>query len=229
METSLDTPRYFLGIDVQVRRACPYFLLDGNGAHVQSGWLPALGAPEALRTLVRDLEQGNQQVAIGIDAPRTALVSPRRWSWRVKTGWNAQALLQGTGRHCEVVIAACRLANPQWTPLREAAPEWMRLGFALFEALDTMPHVYEVFPSASYRQLAGDPAATISFSFAACVPGPKDMLDAALAALTVREFLGGRGCEVGGGDGLGTIILPRPLHDDTSKVHRWPSAGMENT
>mgnify|MGYP005849327221 CR=1 FL=1 len=41
--------------------------------------------------------------------------------------------------------------------------------------------------------------------------GVKDMLDASVAAITVFEFVKGHGCEVGGGDGLGTILLPRKL------------------
>ena len=42
------------------------------------------------------------------------------------------------------------------------------------------------------------------------------------AAFTVREFLAGRGAEVGGGDGLGTIVLPRPIPDPISAVLHWP-------
>jgi hypothetical protein len=34
------------------------------------------------------------------------------------------------------VISAHRLANPQWTLLEEAAPEWMKLGFKVFSVLD---------------------------------------------------------------------------------------------
>jgi hypothetical protein len=41
--------------------------------------------------------------------------------------------------------------------------------------------------------------------------GVKDMLDASVAALTVFEFVNGQGCEVGGDDGLGTIVLPRKI------------------
>ena len=52
---------------------------------------------------------------------------------------------------------------------------------------------------------------------------PKDMLDAAIGALTVREFEAGRGCEVGGGDGLGTIILPRPIPEPIEAVLTWPA------
>lgn len=49
------------------------------------------------------------------------------------------------------------------------------------------------------------------------------MLDAWVAAAAVREFVEGRGTEVGDGDGLGTIILPRPLPELVIKdVLRWP-------
>ena len=57
----------------------------------------------------------------------------------------------------------------------------------------------------------------------ACSPGPKDMLNAWVAAATVREFEEGRGAEVGGGESLGTIILPRPLPEPViDEVLRWP-------
>jgi hypothetical protein len=50
------------------------------------------------------------------------------------------------------------------------------------------------------------------------------MLDAWVAAATVMEFVEGRGTEVGGGDGLGTIILPRPLPEPViDEVLVWPS------
>jgi hypothetical protein len=63
----------------------------------------------------------------------------------------------------------------------------------------------------------------IDADFSACKPGPKDMLDAWIAAATVREFVEGRGTEVGGGDGLGTIILPRLLPEPVIKeVLEWP-------
>jgi len=63
----------------------------------------------------------------------------------------------------------------------------------------------------------------INTDFSACRPGPKDMLDARVAAGTVREFVEGRGTEVGGGDGLGTIILPRPLLESVIKeILVWP-------
>jgi hypothetical protein len=53
--------------------------------------------------------------------------------------------------------------------------------------------------------------------------GPKDMLDAYVAAFTVHEYLVGRGAAVGGGDGLGAIVLPRPIAAGASSaVLRWP-------
>ena len=222
-----DPPTVFVGVDVQVRRRCPWYALSAAGEHVASDWLPAgEAAPRALRLVVDDLGGGDPHaVAVGIDAPRMPLPSPRRWSWSGKHGrWSAaSAAARGQGRHCEVVISALRLANPQWTPVHADAPPWMRLGFALFDALAGRPHVHEVFPSAAYAQLAAEPAARVPISFAAAAPGPKDMLDAALGAWVVREYLHGRGCAVGGGDGLGTIVLPRPIvGGDEGAVHRWP-------
>jgi hypothetical protein len=59
--------------------------------------------------------------------------------------------------------------------------------------------------------LQGDSDVRLDIDFSVCKPGPKDMLDAWVAAATVREFIEGRGTEVGGGNGLRTIILPGPL------------------
>jgi predicted nuclease with RNAse H fold len=87
----------------------------------------------------------------------------------------------------------------------------MNLGFKLFSVLEDIVTVHEVFPTASYTLLQGNIDVRINTDFSACKLGPKDMLDAWVAAVTVREFVEGRGAEVGGGDGLGTIILPRPL------------------
>jgi predicted nuclease with RNAse H fold len=101
----------------------------------------------------------------------------------------------------------------------------MQTGFSLFQALQASAspqHVFEVFPTASYRQLRDQPEPRLTIDLSAFWAGPKDMLDACVAALTVREFHQGRGCQVGGGDGLGTIVLPRPIDRATEGVHRWP-------
>ena len=153
------------------------------------------------------------------------LVSKRRWYWSgAKRRWNRRRTQKGNGRHCEVVIRAHRLANPQWTPLEHGASEWMQLGFKLYSALKGHAIVHEVFPTASYALLQGNTDVRINANFSACRPGPKDMLDSWVAAATVREFVNGKGTEVGGGDEMGTIILPRPLPEPViNEVLTWPS------
>jgi hypothetical protein len=218
----------YLGIDVQTLRGCPYVVLDQAGEPVDSGWLGG-----SIGDLVRGLSDvveryrktGRSWLGVGIDAPREPLPSPRQWFWDgPRARWRPRrSSEEGNGRHCEVVIAAHRLANPQWTPHRTPFPEWMRLGFALFAAMAKRAQVFEVFPSASYTMLQDGSSVRIGVRLSGFAKGPKDMLDAYVAAATVREFAQGRGCEVGGGDGLGEIILPRPLVEPIEGVLRWPT------
>jgi len=230
------TPQHFIGVDVQMSRACSYFVFDAAGEFVDSGWLAAkdvtrsprttakfpaikrgakvLTTESDLRRIVDELADGDvSRVAVGIDAPRQPLPSPRTHSYSAKRGWvpfGADDL--ASGRHCEVAISALKLATPQWTPLERNAKDWMKLGFRLFAELADLKHVYEVFPSAAYAQLEHAPErALTTMDLRVLRPGPKDMVDAMMAAYTTREFVQGRGSEVGGGDGLGTIVLPRPL------------------
>jgi predicted nuclease with RNAse H fold len=100
----------------------------------------------------------------------------------------------------------------------------MKVGFRLYVALSGEPDVHEVFPSASYNQLAAEERAVLSINLKGFADGPKDMLDAYVAAYTVHEYLAGRGVAVGGGDGLGTIVLPRPLAKNCDAVSRWPTS-----
>jgi hypothetical protein len=241
----VNSPKIFLGIDVQLRRRCPFYAIAPDGALIDSGWLPAAElAPSALRTLALRLADGDlRRIAIGIDAPRLPLPSPRRWSWNgARSEWtpaaNAKTPTRGAGRHCEVVVKALGLANPQWTPVAgPETPDWMQLGFDLFAAVADAPFLYEVFPSAAYTQLSaanppGHPAAyptAITVNFAHFAPGPKDMLDAALGALVVRDFSHGLGDALGGGDGLGTIIVPRTIGPKESALHRWPDSNVART
>jgi len=213
--------KLFIGIDIQIRRDCCYAVIDHTGILIESGWFSSAEA-DAVDLVKRRSKLG--QIYIGIDAPRMPLTSKREWYWSgAKRKWSPRKAQKGNGRHCEVVISAHRLANPQWTPFEHDAPEWMQLGFRLYSALEDHAKVYEVFPTASYACLQGNSEVRIDADFSACKPGPKDMLDAMVAAATVREFVIGRGTEVGGGDGLGTIILPRPLPEPVIKeVLKWP-------
>ena len=70
----------------------------------------------------------------------------------------------------------------------------------------------------------------IRLNFAKFAHGPKDMLGACVAAATIGEFIQGRGEQVGGGDGLGTIILPRPITTGRiEEVFAWPIRKNELT
>jgi predicted nuclease with RNAse H fold len=216
----------YIGIDVQTRRRPCYAMLSETAVLTTSGWARTPVVESLVSTVQAEAQRG--EVVVGIDSPSRALTAGRQWTWRRRASW--QAIGPGPpriGRHCEVVLKALGLANPQWTPLAAGVPDWMRIGIALFDGLQVLgpPHqVLEVFPTASYRQLVGRPEPALTINLSAFSAGPKDMLDACVAALTVREFHQGRGCQVGGGDHLGTIVLPRPV-DQGHPVHQWPGLG----
>jgi predicted nuclease with RNAse H fold len=216
--------RGYVGVDVQVTRGCPYVVLDDGLRPHAAGWLEK---PEAIRKVVDGVSRSLGTVAVGIDAPRLPLQKARPYYWDGRKWRERRQSESGHGRHCEVVLAALKVANPQWTPLADTCPEWMKVGFRLFAALSEHADVYEVFPSASYSQLDEDDTAVFSVSLNGFAHGPKDMLDAYVAAFTVHEYLARRGAEVGGGDGLGAIILPRPLPPTAGEVLRWPGKREE--
>jgi len=221
--------KYFVGVDIQVRRGIAYAVFDRYSHLINSGWV--LGSDDGITDLVEifeELSPGDPgSIAVGIDAPRQPLTQPRKWYWNgTNRNWRQRrAGERGFGRHCEVIIKAHDIANPQWTPLHTEAPEWMKLGFTIFKALHTYPCVCEVFPSATYRMLKDDRNVRADISFANFNSGPKDMLDACIAALTVQEFLKGNGEEVGDEDGLGSIVLPSPIDEGRiNEVFCWPSS-----
>lgn len=219
----------YVGIDVG-QSACALVFLHEEGVVVDSDWTTGDSVREVVQAVCSSVERvrgTSTELAIAIDAPRQSLPRPRQWYWDAKRGdWRARRKGdKGLGRHCEVVVAALKLARPQWTPLRKNAPAWMRVGFRLFEDLAGTGRLYEVFPTASYKQLRHDREVSIRLNFANFAFGPKDMLDACIAAATAREYILGRGAEVGGGDGLGTIVLPRAIEADSRcRVFQWPSA-----
>lgn len=213
---------FYIGIDVQLSHDCSYAVIDDEGTLVDSGWLS--------EPLIESIELAKKyntsaRTEVGIDAPRMPLNEKRQWYWDGKRRrWNRRINQNGYGRHCEVVLKAHNIANPQWTPILEKSPNWMRLGFKLYSVLKGIVRVHEVFPTASYALLYGVHDVRLNIDFSACKPGPKDTLDSWVAAATVREFVEGRGTEIGNGDGLGTIILPRPLPEPViDEVLKWPS------
>ena len=218
-------PDVIVGLDVQATRGCPYVAIRPDGITTFAGWVGRANVDEIAESLLGEIsKRPEQRFAFGIDAPRCALTQPRRWYWHGgKNSWRPRgAAERGWGRHCEIVVSAHRLANPQWSPLAADVPAWMTMGFRLFEILGEHGEVFEVFPSASYAQLRDDPSVTASIRIADFWTNQKDMLDALVAAITVREYLAGRGCAVGGGDGFGSIILPRLLKSPIEAVARWP-------
>jgi predicted nuclease with RNAse H fold len=215
----------FVGIDIQERRGCCFATIESDGTVLDSGWFrdPEKDVVQIMRRL-----KEIYAVSVGIDAPRQPLTSLRKWYWD-RNKWRLRRPSEkGYGRHCEIVVKAHGIANPQFTPLKSKAPQWMITGFNVFLALQNIIPVYEVFPTASYALLQGISDVRIYIDFSGCKPGPKDMLDAFVAAATVREFVQGRGSEVGGGDGLGTIVLPRPLREPVAGgVLSWPEDQYE--
>ncbi|SCY72255.1 hypothetical protein [Desulfoluna spongiiphila] len=211
----------FVGIDVQVKRPCCYAVSDEDGVIVGSGWF------RDVLSFRDELERrfAGHALHVGIDACRVPLTTSRPWYWdRSKGRWRPKTHRdKGYGRHCEVVISALGLARPQWTPTLDAAPEWMKIGFSLFKSLDEIAVTHEAFPSAIYTLLHGNTDIRLTLDFSQFAPGPKDMLDACLLAASVRRFASGHGAEVGGGDGLGTIILPGPVPENSMpELFRWP-------
>ena len=217
--------QYFIGVDVQISRGCVIYVLGRQAEYINSGWATGGTINEICDNLQDAVRQyPSDDIAIGIDAPRIPLKSPRQYyrdnktnSWRKRGAGD-----KGKGRHCEVVIKSLGLGNPQWTSLLSDAPEWMRLGFTIFERFAFIDNVFEVFPSASYRMLIEEKGYEVGLNFAHFQHGPKDMLDACMAAFTVYEFINGRGSQVGGGDGLGTIVLPRKIREAGTGVMTWP-------
>lgn len=211
----------FIGVDVQSARDCPYAVISDSAELIESGWIPTDKSMSQVAKAICDRHPG---ALIGIDSPRHPLPSPRQWYWK-DGNWKARTTEVGSGRHCEVVIKAHNIANPQWTPIKGCEPEWMAIGYELFALFEQHGAVYEVFPSASYSLLQFAPEVSARLSFDSFRPGPKDMLDAVVGAITILEYALGHGEAVGGGDGLGMIVLPRPIPRPISKVMKWPSDG----
>ena len=215
----------YIGVDVQTARGVAWAAINDSHESVGAGLLPTGPIDEITTSLLDAIEplSADGPLHVGIDAPRMPLPHGRTVTWHPRRGW--VPCEPKRGRHCELVVRAAGIANPQWTPAADdRVPEWIQLGFALFAACDAVGHkTHEVFPSASYCLLSAT-SARLTVDLGAFHLAPKDILDAYVAAYTVAEFAAGRGCEVGGGDGLGTIVLPRPLpRQDFPNLLKWPA------
>jgi len=201
---------YYAGIDVQISRGCAYYILNADKKYVKSGWFNK-SIPQSFKNLFLEITNNQtDKIAIGIDAPRRPIKKLRtRYFHKKKNVWTLETK-QSNGRECEVIVKSYNLANPQWTRTFTESPDWMKLGLRIFSELKDFQFVYEVFPSASYKMLENE-----NIKYELCLnefnKGVKDMLDASVAAYTVCEYVNGSGCEVGGEDGLGTIVLPRKI------------------
>jgi hypothetical protein len=203
--------------------------LNIKGICVSSGWLEGKSIIEVCQRLIKIFnylnKNGMGNIAVGIDGPRSPLIAPRQYCWdRKGKHWiKRHEDDRGYGRHCEFILKSLKIANPQYTPIKGKCPSWMELGFALFSCLENRDDVFEVFPAASYSILKGLTIPKVTIDFANFSQGPKDMIDACVSAITVLEYLEGRGSEVGGGDGLGSIILPGPLPIEKNlPILQWP-------
>lgn len=119
----------FLGIDVQARRSCSYYVCDEDANYLASGWLGGVD----IQSVLSELENlGHSIAAVGVDAPRHLRQNRRQWYWRHGQWARKRTSDRGYGRHCEVVIAAHNLGSPQWTPLASRAASWLNVGLEIY-------------------------------------------------------------------------------------------------
>lgn len=221
-----DVFTHYIGIDVQSKRSCACAIVRADGSSEIGLWGErASDILQGVRSKLLNEGASLNTCVVAIDSPRKPLLREREWYWNGRSArWRRRLSSDvGLGRHCEVVISAHKLASPQWTPLTGAAPPWMSVGFDLFDTFADLADVLEVFPSVTYKQLRGQ-YARVSMDLGTFDGGSKDMLDAYVCAFTAAEFVAGRGAEVGGGDGLGSIVLARPIECPIADVMIWPAS-----
>lgn len=189
-----------------------FMVLDGAGNFLDAGFFEGCLPTELVRQIEAGLAAGLAVLA-GVDAARHALPRLRYWEWE-PTAERWVRLLRGTsaGRHAEIILRAHGFRETRWTDRTAGAA-------SMFQALHALPGtvIYETCAEASFQAL--DPGSPLPSQSA---PAEGSLEHATLAATTSREFFAGRGQEIGGGDGLGTIILPRPLRRRIAGVLEWP-------
>ena len=79
---------FYMGIDVQIKKGCSYFIVDENAEIMNSGWVREdthLKTAHQLRSVAHETSGGHlDNIAIGIDSPRMFLEKPREFYWNGK-------------------------------------------------------------------------------------------------------------------------------------------------
>ena len=113
-----DVNRCVIGMDVSHQRGCACAVLDRTESRIlETIWLRSGSEVKD----VNELAARYPSATFALDAPRMVRPTKRDSYWSNKGGWRRRKPGEsGRGRHCEVVIKACEIANPQWTPIAGA-------------------------------------------------------------------------------------------------------------
>ncbi len=102
---------YFIGMDVQTARGCPFPILHEAGTVVEDGWVEESHPDRMVAALREVLERQNptqNTMALAIRALRVPLAAPRRW---VLAG-SALAPMSGEGPRCGATLRGCDCGTP---------------------------------------------------------------------------------------------------------------------
>jgi predicted nuclease with RNAse H fold len=233
-----------LGVDLSARRGLDLALLDEGRlnmlAHVSDvaatlAWLDA--QPRPPRVIGIDAPQGPRRALLTNPARRAALDPPppegRYLRYRI----------------CDYHLARRGIGLYLSPTASEPAPDWMTVGFTLFDALrtrglsaplharDHAASLLEVYPFAAFVTLLGHvpprkstPAGLAARQDALAAAGivgmqgnlGHDALDAIAAALTASIFSEGGGCALGDPE-EGLMVLP--VTEDALRARYAPPAG----
>lgn len=211
----------YIGLDPGKARRCAFSVVDHLGNFLDAGFFDGAIPHSLTRRMTEGIHSG-MLVAVGIDGARHLLSQPRQWDWDEReTGWKKLPSGTEAGRHAEIVLRAYGFRDCRWTGPATSASD---------------RHLYTLSLYATCQALRGvEVHETCAQASAQAFDSPGDRLglpenleanlaDATLAAGSAREFRQGRGLQVGGGDGLGAITLPRPLALAIPGVLEWPEA-----
>lgn len=209
-----------IGLDPGESNRTAVSILDGLGNFVDAGFFEGPLPSDLIRRITDWLAAGDC-VAVAIDGPAHPLSRPRYWDWLPAANrWVRSLRPSPAGRHAEIILRAHGFHTTRWTGLASSAAT------ASPDSVSALYARCQAIPRLQVREVC---AQVSIFAFDALSPEPDypdapeaNLTHAALAASTSREFSLGRGMEVGGGDGSGAILLPRPLSPLIPGVLHWP-------